>query len=63
MNVPTEGRAARRKDKAWLLWDLRTRRRDMEVMVPAKSGIVLDITRENLAHFDRLIDLVKEIRP
>lgn len=51
----------RRRDLAWLIWDLRERRREAVASQERKFGIVRDAAVEGEARFSRLIALVQEI--
>lgn len=51
----------RRKDKAWLLWDLRERRREVLASIPRKFGIMQEAAWHGADRLERLIALVKEI--
>jgi hypothetical protein len=51
----------RRDDKAWLLRDLRERRREAAARIPRKSGFIQQIAIEGEDRFERLIALVREI--
>lgn len=51
----------RRDDLAWLLWDLRERRREARHCQTWQLGVMYDAAVESELRCSRLIELVKEV--
>ena len=52
----------RRKDKAWLLWDLLYRKHESEKNASKQYGILREAAWYGYDRMERLIEMVKEIK-